>query len=217
MVPSTCPPWAARRPHPGTAGGAPVAGGYVVDVTEESFPQLVQDSTQYPVVVLLWIPTDQANAELGTELGTIAEEFAGRFLLGRVDAQTYPQIAAAFQVETVPTVVAIVGGQPVPLFQGPPRASRSVRSSSRCCRSPRGTASRAVPAQGIRTTRRLPTGSPRPHPSRSCRRCTRRRSTRSSATTSTRRSWRTRRPSSRTPGPPGCGRAGAGRPAPAHA
>ncbi|KZM36104.1 tetratricopeptide repeat protein [Oerskovia enterophila] len=105
-------------PPPGTPGGAPEAGGYVVDVTEETFPQLVQDSTQYPVVVLLWIPTDQANAQLGTELGAIAEEFAGRFLLGRVDAQTYPQIAAAFQVESVPTVVAIVGGQPVPLFQG---------------------------------------------------------------------------------------------------
>ncbi|MBD8000522.1 MULTISPECIES: tetratricopeptide repeat protein [Oerskovia] len=105
-------------PPPGAPGGAPEAGGYVVDVTEESFPQLVQDSTQYPVVVLLWIPTDQANAQLGTELGAIAEEFAGRFLLGRVDAQTYPQIAAAFQVESVPTVVAIVGGQPVPLFQG---------------------------------------------------------------------------------------------------
>jgi putative thioredoxin len=105
-------------PPPGTPGGAPEAGGYVVDVTEESFPQLVQDSAQYPVVVLLWIPTDQANAQLGTELGAIAEEFAGRFLLGRVDAQTYPQIAAAFQVESVPTVVAIVGGQPVPLFQG---------------------------------------------------------------------------------------------------
>lgn len=105
-------------PPPGAPGGAPEAGGYVVDVTEESFPQLVQDSTQYPVVVLLWIPTDQANAQLGTELGVIAEEFAGRFLLGRVDAQTYPQIAAAFQVESVPTVVAIVGGQPVPLFQG---------------------------------------------------------------------------------------------------
>ncbi|MHA7134657.1 co-chaperone YbbN [Oerskovia turbata] len=105
-------------PPPGAPGGAPEAGGYVVDVTEESFPQLVQDSAQYPVVVLLWIPTDQANAQLGTELGAIAEEFAGRFLLGRVDAQTYPQIAAAFQVESVPTVVAIVGGQPVPLFQG---------------------------------------------------------------------------------------------------
>src|SRR5690606_9682932 len=44
--------------------------------------------------------------------------YAGRFLLARVDAQTYPQIAAAFQVQGVPTVVAVLQGQPVPLFQG---------------------------------------------------------------------------------------------------
>src|SRR5690606_2392341 len=107
-----------QSPPPGEEGGAPAAGGYVVDVTEESFGQLVQDSTQYPVVVLLWIPTDQATAQLGTELGALADEYAGRFLLARVDAQTYPQIAAAFQVQGVPTVVAVLQGQPVPLFQG---------------------------------------------------------------------------------------------------
>ncbi|MFC8922815.1 co-chaperone YbbN [Cellulosimicrobium sp. NPDC057127] len=107
-----------QAPPPGEDGGAPAAGGYVVDVTDESFPQLVQDSAQYPVVVLLWIPTDQANAQLGTELGDLADEYAGRFLLARVDAQAYPQVAAAFQVQGVPTVVAVLQGQPVPLFQG---------------------------------------------------------------------------------------------------
>lgn len=107
-----------QAPPPGEDGGAPAAGGYVVDVTDESFPQLVQDSAQYPVVVLLWIPTDQANAQLGTELGALADEYAGRFLLARVDAQAYPQVAAAFQVQGVPTVVAVLQGQPVPLFQG---------------------------------------------------------------------------------------------------
>lgn len=107
-----------KSPPPGTPGGAPAAGGYVVDVTEETFPQIVQASTQYPVVVLVWIPTDQANAQLGTELGAIVDEYAGRFLLARVDAQAYPQVAAAFQVQGVPTVVAVLQGQPVPLFQG---------------------------------------------------------------------------------------------------
>jgi len=107
-----------QAPPPGTEGGAPAAGGFVVDVTDETFPQLVQDSTQYPVVVLLWIPTDQANAQLGTDLGALADEYAGRFLLARVDAQAHPQITAAFQVQGVPTVVAVLQGQPLPLFQG---------------------------------------------------------------------------------------------------
>ncbi|MCA5893777.1 tetratricopeptide repeat protein [Isoptericola sp. NEAU-Y5] len=107
-----------QSPPPGEPGGAPSAGGYVLDVTDANFQQVVQDSTTYPVVVLLWIPTDQSNAELGSLLGRLAEEYAGRFLLGRLDAQAYPQVAAAFQVQGVPTVVAVIQGQPLPLFQG---------------------------------------------------------------------------------------------------
>jgi putative thioredoxin len=89
-----------------------------VDVSEANFEQLVRDSSTYPVVMLIWIPTDQANAELGVTLGRLADEYGGRFLLGRVDAQAYPQVAAAFQVQGVPTVVAVLQGQPLPLFQG---------------------------------------------------------------------------------------------------
>ncbi|GIJ00128.1 putative thioredoxin [Sediminihabitans luteus] len=107
-----------KSPPPGEPGGAPSAGGYVVDVTDETFAQVVQDSTTYPVIVLLWIPTDQANAQVGADLGALADEYAGRFLLARVDAEAYPQVVAAFQVQGVPTVVAVLGGQPVPLFQG---------------------------------------------------------------------------------------------------
>ncbi|WP_407317083.1 tetratricopeptide repeat protein [Isoptericola halotolerans] len=107
-----------QSPPPGEPGGAPTAGGYVVDLTEESFQQVVQDSTKYLVVVLLWKPTDQTNADLATTLGTIADELAGKFLLGRLDVDAHPQIAAAFQAEGVPTVVAVLQGQPVPLFAG---------------------------------------------------------------------------------------------------
>jgi putative thioredoxin len=90
----------------------------VVDVTTENFPQVVQDSARYPVLVLLWLPTDQANAELGILLGRLAAEAGGKFLLARVDVGTQPEIAAAFQVEGVPTVAAILAGQPIPLFAG---------------------------------------------------------------------------------------------------
>jgi putative thioredoxin len=95
-----------------------------VDVTDDTFPQVVEASTQYPVVALLWLPTDAANAELATTLSALANEYQGRFLLARVDAVTYPQIAAAFQVQGVPTVVAVVQGQPIPLFAGAPQADQ---------------------------------------------------------------------------------------------
>ncbi|WP_402375688.1 tetratricopeptide repeat protein [Isoptericola rhizosphaerae] len=107
-----------QSPPPGEPGGAPTAGGFVVDLTDANFQQVVQDSTKHLVVVLLWKPTDQANADLATSLGAVADEYAGRFMLGRLDVDAYPQLAAAFQPEGVPTVVAVLQGQPVPLFAG---------------------------------------------------------------------------------------------------
>jgi putative thioredoxin len=105
-------------PEPGVPGGAPAAGGYVVDVTEQTFQALVESSAQYPVLVLLWIPTDQACAQLGADLATLAAEKDGRFQLARVDVEQHPAVAGAFQAQGVPTVVAVLAGQPVPLFQG---------------------------------------------------------------------------------------------------
>ncbi len=154
-----------QAPPPGQEGGAPAAGGYVVDVTEETFPQLVQDSAQYPVVVLLWIPTDQANAQLATDLGALADEYAGRFLLARVDAQASPQIAAAFQVEGVPTVVAVLQGQPVPLFQGaaPAEQVRGVLDQVLQAAEANGVSGRA-PAQGGEETPAQEAAAPAPEP-----------------------------------------------------
>ena len=105
-------------PPPGEPGGAPAAGGFVVDTTEATFQQVIEQSMQVPVVVLLWVATDEANARLATTLGRLVDSYEGAMLLARVDVQSYPQIAQAFQVQGVPTAVAVLAGQPVPLFQG---------------------------------------------------------------------------------------------------
>jgi putative thioredoxin len=109
------------RPAPpaaGTPGGLPPAGPYVVDVDEGGFPALVQSSTKHPVVALLWASWSAASIALAGDLGTLADEFGGRLLLARIDVDANPQIAAAFQAKSVPAVVAVIGGQPLPLFQG---------------------------------------------------------------------------------------------------
>ncbi|GIG30227.1 tetratricopeptide repeat protein [Cellulomonas marina] len=105
-------------PPPGSPGGVPVAGTYVVDVDTASFPALVQGSTQHPVVVLLWASWSEVSTALAAELSSLADEDAGAWLLARVDAEANPQVAAAFQAQSVPTVVAVLAGQPLPLFQG---------------------------------------------------------------------------------------------------
>ncbi|PJI84763.1 co-chaperone YbbN [Luteimicrobium subarcticum] len=105
-------------PPPGEDGGAPVASGYVVDVTDASFQSLVESSARFPVVVLLWVPTDEANARLAALLGALADRYQGRFQLARVDVNAQQAVARAFQVQGAPTVVAVLQGQPIPLFQG---------------------------------------------------------------------------------------------------
>lgn len=139
-----------QAPPPGEPGGAPEAGGYVLDLTDTNFEQVVRDSATYPVVILLWAPTDAANAELGTTLADLAAAYDGRFLLGRVDAQAYPQIAAAFQVQGVPAVVAVLQGQPLPLFAGnaSPEQVREVLDQVLAAAEQNGVTGRAPSADG---------------------------------------------------------------------
>lgn len=90
----------------------------VVDVTDATFPSVVEISRRVPVVVDLWAEWCGPCRQLSPVLERLAEEYGGRFLLAKVDVDANPQISAAFQVQSIPSVVAIIGGQPVPMFQG---------------------------------------------------------------------------------------------------
>lgn len=46
------------KAEPGQAGGAPAAGGYVIDVTQNNFQAVAQASATYPIVIFMWVPTD---------------------------------------------------------------------------------------------------------------------------------------------------------------
>lgn len=105
-------------PPPGSPGGLAAPAAYVRDVDQSTFADVVQSSTQHPVVVVLWAPWSEVSQQVAADLAALADEDAGRWLLARIDAEGNPQVAAAFQAQSVPTVVAVLGGQPVPLFQG---------------------------------------------------------------------------------------------------
>ncbi|WP_427018476.1 tetratricopeptide repeat protein [Pseudarthrobacter sp. P1] len=113
------------RPAPVPAPAASPDGGagtpeqtFAVDVTEANFQDLVQISGQVPVVVSLGAGWSAQSAHVNQVLEALVAAYAGRVLLGRVDAETSPTIAQAFGATAVPTVVALVKGQPVPLFEG---------------------------------------------------------------------------------------------------
>ncbi|WP_346959179.1 tetratricopeptide repeat protein [uncultured Arthrobacter sp.] len=119
------PPAGAGRP-PAPGAGAPGAaapdGGSAaplrVDVTEANFQELVDLSAQVPVVIALWAGYSPGSAQLVDALEQIVESYGGQLVLGAADIEAFPQLAQAFQVQAVPTAVAVVKGQPVPLFQG---------------------------------------------------------------------------------------------------
>jgi putative thioredoxin len=105
---------AGNGPEGAQAGGPELR----VDVTEANFQQLVELSAQVPVVFALWAPYSPESTGMLETLDRVVASYGGRLVLGAADIDAFPQLAQAFQVQAVPTAVAVLKGQPVPLFQG---------------------------------------------------------------------------------------------------
>ena len=92
---------------------------HVIDVTTETFEtEVLQRSLQTPVLVDFWATWCGPCKSLGPVLEKLAGEYGGAFVLAKVDVDKEQQVAAAFQIRSVPTVFLLVGGQPVDGFQG---------------------------------------------------------------------------------------------------
>lgn len=101
------------------AAGAPSGGSpYAVDVNEQSFQEFVQLSQKVPVVVSLGSGRSHQSAQVNAVLEKLMNEYGGKLALGRVDVDASGQIAQAFGITAVPTVIALLNGQPVPMFEG---------------------------------------------------------------------------------------------------
>ena len=112
----------AAPPPPPPSADTP--DGLVLDVTEETFNDVVQQSNQVPVLVLLWQVGEGQSIQLNTTLQQLVTEHAGKFVLARIDVAANPRLAQVFQVQAVPAALAVIKGQPVPLFQGAPAAEQ---------------------------------------------------------------------------------------------
>lgn len=102
-------------------GGAAPGGGsqWVLDATEQTFQtDVVERSMQVPVVVDLWASWCGPCKQLSPLLERLAEDGRGAWVLAKVDVEANPGVAQLFGVQSIPTVVAIAGGQPVDAFQG---------------------------------------------------------------------------------------------------
>ena len=112
---------AARSQQTQASGGAESADAstFVIDVTEQSFQaDVLERSLQVPVVVDLWATWCGPCKQLSPVLERLAEAGNGAWVLAKVDVDANPRIAQAFGVQSIPMVVAVVGGQPVDAFNG---------------------------------------------------------------------------------------------------
>ena len=110
------------KAEPGQAGGAPAAGGYVIDTTENTFQAMVQTSATFPILLLLWVPTDDRLFDMARQLGDAVNQLNGQIQLSRIDIASNPSIAQAFQVQGAPALFALINGRPMPILQGLPSA-----------------------------------------------------------------------------------------------
>ena len=120
-----------NRPAPGAAAaggavsGTPAAPGSIVPVpalvldgTDANFGELLELSNTVPVLVDLWAEWCEPCKQLTPVLEKLVTEYAGKFVLAKVDVDSNPQLSQAFQAQSIPTVAAVIGGQPVQLFNG---------------------------------------------------------------------------------------------------
>ena len=109
-------PGAAPRGAPGGASGA-----YSVDLDEQNIQGHLESSMNAPVLMAVYSPSQAPDsARMVDDLELLADEFEGRFLLGKVDVDLAPQLAQALQIPSVPLVALVVQGRMMPLLQDAP-------------------------------------------------------------------------------------------------
>ena len=91
----------------------------MIDITTENFEQeVIAASMSQPVLVDFWAPWCGPCKAIGPILEKLETEYGGGFKLAKVNSDEEQQLAGAFGIRSIPTVVLMKNGQPVDGFMG---------------------------------------------------------------------------------------------------
>ena len=91
---------------------------FIIDVNRDNYAQLMEASFKVPVLVDFWASWCQPCHMLMPVLAKLADEYQGKFLLGKLNTEEQQEIAARFGIRSIPTVKLFRDGQPVDEFMG---------------------------------------------------------------------------------------------------
>ena len=90
-----------------------------IDVTDATFQkEVIEKSMVTPVIIDLWAQWCGPCKTLGPILEKLTAATKGKVVLAKVDVDTCPQVAQAFQVQSIPAVYAMKDGKIVDGFVG---------------------------------------------------------------------------------------------------
>jgi len=99
-------------PKCGRCGTRLVATGVVVELTDQNFQQVVENSS-LPVLVDFYSPTCGPCHALAPVIEQLADQYAGRAVICKLDTSRHQMTAAKFQIRGVPTLIFFKNGRHV--------------------------------------------------------------------------------------------------------
>ncbi|MEY3654621.1 MAG: hypothetical protein RL739_2791, partial [Pseudomonadota bacterium] len=91
----------------------------MIDVTVENFEaEVLQASSQIPVLVDFWAPWCGPCKSLGPVLEKLEADYGGRFKLVKINSDDEQQLSQAFGIRSIPTCVLLKDGKPADGFMG---------------------------------------------------------------------------------------------------